>query len=151
MPSAVKLATCCYCGAKTALAFPKGAVTALSCASCSAPLQRLKAIKLETPAPEKPAPAPPRRSKKRPQNRRSTPSAKKRERQHAHRGLSRPQTLWGGRDHDQGGEKEGEARRRRYRDGPRRKSRKNRRKKGPSARIRSWFAELIDEIEDLFD
>ncbi len=38
-----KIATCCYCGAKTALALEKGRHE-LSCASCGAPLRDLKKI-----------------------------------------------------------------------------------------------------------
>lgn len=80
---AVKIATCCYCGARTALELGGGrgqAVRALRCASCAAPLTKFKRIKRDVEAPVAHAPGPSQPARRRgppprskPKKRRSPP------------------------------------------------------------------------------
>ena len=58
MPNLTKIATCCFCGARTVLTLRGKVRHELSCASCSAPIHLMKAL----PRDEAPAPArkPPR-------------------------------------------------------------------------------------------
>lgn len=52
-----KIATCCYCGTRAALVLGRGR-HALTCASCAAPLQQMKALpRAAAPDPKRPAPA----------------------------------------------------------------------------------------------
>ena len=46
---ATKIATCCYCGARAALVLRGAERHELSCASCGAPLHRLKAVPVRRP------------------------------------------------------------------------------------------------------
>lgn len=51
MALTIKLATCCYCGAKSTLALCGASTRTLTCEQCSAPLSRLKFIKKVDAAP----------------------------------------------------------------------------------------------------
>ncbi|WP_095590006.1 hypothetical protein [Actibacterium ureilyticum] len=53
-----KIATCCYCGTRAALVLRGKDRHELACASCGAPLHRLKMLKLAEPRPD-PVPARP--------------------------------------------------------------------------------------------
>ncbi len=54
MPYQTKIATCCYCGSRTALKLTARKGHELACGSCGAPLHEMKALKLD-PTPETPA------------------------------------------------------------------------------------------------
>ncbi|PWR01651.1 hypothetical protein DKT77_16115 [Meridianimarinicoccus roseus] len=45
MPTATKIATCCYCGTRAALVLRGETRHELSCASCGAPLHEMKLLK----------------------------------------------------------------------------------------------------------
>ncbi len=47
MPHSTKIATCCYCGTRAALAFAGGERHELACSSCGAPLHELKKLPLD--------------------------------------------------------------------------------------------------------
>lgn len=75
MADAAKIATCCYCGARTVLSFGRRGrgvdMRALCCSACGAPVTRLKPLRSgarsqsQSPAPAgEAAPRPPRRRKK---------------------------------------------------------------------------------------
>ena len=52
MPHAPKIATCCYCGTRTALVLGgEGARHELSCGACGAPLHAMKRLKADAPHP----------------------------------------------------------------------------------------------------
>lgn len=68
-PGAVKLATCCYCGARTMLHAPDGPKRVLNCGACGAPLRQVKAVPVAAPSPKAPmqvgrAKPPPRKRKR---------------------------------------------------------------------------------------
>jgi hypothetical protein len=54
MPHPVKLATCCYCGRRTALQLTARGGHELACGSCGAPLHEMKAMPMAAPV-QKPA------------------------------------------------------------------------------------------------
>lgn len=51
MPHQTKIATCCYCGSRTALRLTARKGHELACGSCGAPLHEMKPLKLD-PTPE---------------------------------------------------------------------------------------------------
>ena len=50
MPKGTKIATCCYCGARTVLRLTARDGHELACGACGAPLHELKALKADPPA-----------------------------------------------------------------------------------------------------
>lgn len=58
MPHDTRIATCCYCGARAALVLKGTARHELSCASCGAPLRRLKHMPKRPARPNPPAQRP---------------------------------------------------------------------------------------------
>lgn len=51
MPYATKIATCCYCGSRTALKLTARSGHELACGNCGAPLHEMKPLKIDpTPA-----------------------------------------------------------------------------------------------------
>ncbi|WP_417724830.1 hypothetical protein [Salipiger sp.] len=71
MSHTTKIATCCYCGARTALVLDAGRHE-LACASCGAPLHALKMLRADRPAPRRAAPPDPRPRKAKKVKRRKT-------------------------------------------------------------------------------
>jgi len=61
----IKLATCCYCSARTMLRPTARDGHELACSSCGAPLHEMKWLK--TPEPAQPKPAKPKPAKRAPQ------------------------------------------------------------------------------------
>ena len=59
MPT-TKIATCCYCGSHAALSLAGGQRHELACATCGAPVSRLKQLPLQQAAPRPVAAAPAR-------------------------------------------------------------------------------------------
>ncbi len=53
MPHQTKIATCCYCGLRTALRLTARSGHELACGSCGAPLHEMKPLKLD-PTPQTP-------------------------------------------------------------------------------------------------
>ncbi|MDJ0822410.1 MAG: hypothetical protein QNJ09_11465 [Paracoccaceae bacterium] len=64
MTKGTKIATCCYCGARTALVLRGKERHELSCASCGAPLHDMKMLRADKVVPE--AHVPPQSGQKRP-------------------------------------------------------------------------------------
>lgn len=60
----VKIATCCYCGTKAALALRGKHQHELSCSNCGAPLHEMKMMPIHPAKPVKSAPHRPVKSKK---------------------------------------------------------------------------------------
>ena len=81
---ALKIATCCYCGARTALRLSGDASAdaprALACQSCGAPLTRLKRLKVALDAPASPRREPAHAAVKAPRRRAPQSAAQPRRR-----------------------------------------------------------------------
>src|SRR5210317_2112907 len=85
MPQTTRLATCCYCGTRSALVLAGASSHRLACGACGAPLTQMKQLPckgthgpVEAARPLK-APPPPRPKPPRPQNPQNTKKAKKRQ------------------------------------------------------------------------
>lgn len=116
-----KIATCCYCGARAALTLSGDTRHELACASCGAPLRKLKPLRVAAVA-DQPKPSRPKVG----------PTA-----QPSRKG-SKP-------------ERTEERRSDRPRPQPTRAPRRKKREKKRRGLLHRFLKEAIDEIEDLFD
>lgn len=139
MNQATKIATCTYCGTKTAIVLAAGARHELTCSACAAPLDQMELLQTSSsesgsaagavsPAPIAPT-TPPQTSSKR-DEKRKTKSA----------GFGLPWPDWKSKDDDDDDK-----------DDKRRKPKKSKKRKKRKSLAKKLFEEAADKIEDIFD
>ena len=140
MTQATKIATCTYCGTRTAIVLSQAARHELTCSACGAPLDRMELLHTAQPAAEAPVavpiplPAAPKRSSKK-----KTEEVKKRSSKSAGFGLSWPE--WNSDDDDDDDDDDDKSR----------KSKKSKKRKKRKSLAKKLFKEAADKIEDIFD
>jgi len=148
MTQPTKIATCAYCGTRTAFVLAaQNARQELTCSACGAPLDALEVVNLPTPSTPKPPP----------QNSAPHPSSDA-----AHPWTETRGGIWPGLgdrkhradddDHDDDGDGDGDdddEHKRRSRKG--KKAKKTKKKKRSKTLAQRFFDEAADAIEDFFD
>ena len=146
MNHATKIATCPYCGTKTAIVLAAGARLELTCSACAAPLDHVELLQQTTgsasdgqvmaPAPVEPIQAPPPGSRPKKDEKRETKSA----------GFGLPWPEWKSKDNDDDDDDDDDDK-----DIKRRKPKKSKKRKKRKSLAKKLFEEAADKIEDFFD
>jgi hypothetical protein len=143
MNHATKIATCAYCGTKTAIVLASGARHELTCSACAAPLDQMELLQTSTsgsrsaasdavsPAPI--APTTPPRTRPKADETRTTKSA----------GFGLPWPGWKSKDDDDDDDDD--------KDDKQRKPKKSKKRKKRKSLAKKLFEEAADKIEDIFD
>jgi len=133
-----KIATCAYCGTKTAIVLGSATRHELTCSACAAPLDQMEL--LSSPQPSSPArvapvPSPPAKAKSEKAEKRQSPRA----------GFGIPWPEWKSEDDDDDDDDDD------YKGDKRRKPKKSKKRKKRKSLAKKLFEEAADKIEDIFD